>query len=227
MSASQGQDGGGLPPVIQEKKSGGGFGIAVLVLVILLAAVGAGYYVWLQNQGPKLTGEAAILVNTDADNDQGILPHTISDSTAFPESMEFLAADVEAPEVIHKHEEKGREFLAVNPHNITINVEDAKNWDGLVLLPDRGKMSKAYSTDVAISRIEAHPLIGGGLRVWARIGNASGNPLKLQVACSFRPLEGETPDYRFMPLTLKSQEKVDVMFLSPISDIKSYTILVK
>lgn len=102
------------------------------------------------------------------------------------------------------------------------------DWDGMVLVPNMKLMSKAYSSSVSLPRVEAHPLQNNRIRVWARIQNESGGPLRLQVACVFRiegSLDHQQSGTQF--LTLPKGTYQDVMFNSPSEGVLSYTVLVK
>ena len=102
------------------------------------------------------------------------------------------------------------------------------DWSGVVLVPDMGVLSMAYSSAVSISRVEAHPFVDDRIRVWARIQNETEGILPIRVSCSFR-VAGEAAAQRsgFQKITIPEAGHVDARFESLTASVVSYTILVK
>lgn len=102
-----------------------------------------------------------------------------------------------------------------------------RDWDGTVLIPDGTQMSHAHTTDVTFSRIEAHPLKNGSLRVWVRVKNLTGKELDTRVACNFKSASNEALKTAFIPVKIPANDAIDVYFMSPMPNVVSYTILVR
>lgn len=102
-----------------------------------------------------------------------------------------------------------------------------RDWSGTVLVPDGTLMSHAHTTDVSFSRIEAHPLKNGSLRVWVRVQNNTNKPLDTRVACNFKSDSNEALKTAFIPATIPAEDAIDVYFMSPKPNVVSYTILVR
>lgn len=102
-----------------------------------------------------------------------------------------------------------------------------KDWDGTILIPDGTQMSHAHTTDVAFRRIEAHPLKDGSLRVWVRIENLTNHDLNTRVACNFKSASNEALKTAFIPTVIPAHEAIDAYFMSPMTNVVSYTILVR
>lgn len=165
-----------------------------------------------------------------------VLPHKVDDATEFPAAMESLTSDSRRPEM--------REPV-VEPSNV-VRVEKApslkkdsptatkeeqkrieRDWNGTVLVPDGTQMSQAFTTDVRLTRVEAHPLQNGSLRVWVRIANVTDDTLSSKVACNFKSVSNEQLKTAFVPIEIAPHEAVDVYFMSPMPSVISYTVLVR
>ncbi|TVP78994.1 MAG: hypothetical protein EA353_07335 [Puniceicoccaceae bacterium] len=100
------------------------------------------------------------------------------------------------------------------------------DWGGMVLVPVDHVLAKAYNSDVRILRIEAHPIDGDHIRVWARIQNQTNRSLQTEIGCEFRSPDAiERPN--FTAVTLAPLEVVDTYFVSENPRVHAYTILVK
>lgn len=113
------------------------------------------------------------------------------------------------------------------PETETVRYTPGKDWEGTVLVPNEALLSKAYSSEVSLARIEAHPLSNNHLRVWARVKNETADHLNARVACNFRSTSDEAAITRFIPVRIPVEEAVDVYFVSPMDAVKAYTVLVK
>jgi hypothetical protein len=103
-----------------------------------------------------------------------------------------------------------------------------RDWGGLVLVPDTAKLAKAYTSDVCFTRVEAHPIDGERLRVWARIQNLTDVPMDVEVGCEFRSSQYHLTDgARFDQMLIPVRGFVDVQFVSPLDGVESYTVMVK
>lgn len=117
--------------------------------------------------------------------------------------------------------------VMVKPSSVKDLEITEKDWQGMVLVPDEAQMSKAYSSDVSLVRIEAHPLNNNRLRVWARVRNETPRLLKARVACNFNSTSEESEKTDFVYVEIPRSQAVDVYFVSPVPMVKAYTILVK
>lgn len=103
-----------------------------------------------------------------------------------------------------------------------------RDWGGVVLVPDTAKLAKAYTSNVRLSRVEAHPIDGERLRVWARIQNLTDMSMTAEVGCEFRSSQYTHVDgARFEPMMILAGGFVDVQFVSPQDRVESYTVMVK
>jgi hypothetical protein len=95
-------------------------------------------------------------------------------------------------------------------------------------VPIATSLSKAYTSEVRLLKIEAHPLNDGRVRVWTRIHNIGDRTMPGQVACRFtmRNQPTATSPY-FYELQLPPHGFRDVFFISPDGDLTSYTVLVR
>jgi hypothetical protein len=103
-----------------------------------------------------------------------------------------------------------------------------RDWTGLVLVPISASLSKAYTTEVRLLKVEAHPLNDGRVRVWTRIHNVGNRTMPGQVACAFRMrgLPIPTSPY-FYELQVPAHGFRDVFFISPDGELTAYTVLVR
>ena len=180
---------------------------------------------------------ASKLVEPSGKDAASVLPHTIDSATEFEGALDSLAEGVEEPElritestnmtivrVEKRTEPDDTSFEATDVEEVTPIEQD---WFGIVLLPDRTKMSKAHTTKVELERIEAHPLIDERLRVWVRVGNQTGTVLHAQIACNFSDSDRSSEKTDFVPVLIPPEETLEAYFMSPMANVTSYTILVR
>ncbi len=130
--------------------------------------------------------------------------------------------------------------LAEAPHTLTATpasvlkipsetaVELPRDWGGLVLIPDNAKLAKAYTSDVRLARVEAHPIDGERIRVWARIQNLTDTEMQSEVGCEFRSSNySQYGSAHFEPSIIPENGVIDVYFESPHDRVESYTVMVK
>jgi len=107
-------------------------------------------------------------------------------------------------------------------------VELPRDWGGIVLVPDGTKLAKAYTSDVRLARVEAHPIDGERIRVWARIQNLTETEIQSEVGCEFRSSNYEKfGSAHFEPSIIPKNGVIDVYFESPHDRVESYTVMVK
>ncbi|CAA6696754.1 MULTISPECIES: hypothetical protein [unclassified Lentimonas] len=107
-------------------------------------------------------------------------------------------------------------------------VEFPRDWGGIVLVPDGTKLAKAYTSDVRLARVEAHPIDGERIRVWARIQNLTEMDMQSEVGCEFRSSNYEKfGSAHFEPSIIPKNGVIDVYFESPYDRVESYTVMVK
>lgn len=102
-----------------------------------------------------------------------------------------------------------------------------RDWGGIILVPDPKKLSRAFTTQVRLARIEAHPLNDGHLRVWVRVLNITDKEISSEIACNFRSLGREADSTDFIPVAIPPNAFVDSFFISPLPEVATYTVLVK
>ena len=153
--------------------------------------------------------------------------HELTDTTGFPEAVRSLEKGAKAPklESIDISNQPPPEGLTADGSSTQLVVRD---WTGLVLVPIATSLSKAYTSEVRLLKIEAHPLNDGRVRVWTRIHNIGNRSMPGQVACRFtmRNQPAATSPY-FYQLELPPQGFRDVFFISPDGELLSYTVLVR
>jgi len=153
--------------------------------------------------------------------------HELTDTTGFPEALRSLETGAQAPKVesIDTSNQPPPEGLTADGSSTQLIVRD---WTGLVLVPISTSLSKAYTSEVRLLKIEAHPLNDGRVRVWTRIHNIGNRTMPGQVACRFtmRNQPIATSPY-FYELQLPPHGFRDVFFISPDGDLTSYTVLVR
>lgn len=176
----------------------------------------------------KISPEAAALVErlTEA-VDPDTLKHELSDSTGFPQAIKSLEAGAHAPKLEAIDMENQPPPSGLTADGTTTNLVE-RDWTGLVLIPIETSLAKAYTSEVRLLKVEAHPLNDGRVRIWARIHNIGNRTLPGQVACSFR-MKGmsiPTSPY-FYQLEVPPHSHRDVFFISPDGDLSSYTVLVR
>jgi hypothetical protein len=153
--------------------------------------------------------------------------HQVTDTTRFPDSMATLQTGAAPPRVIPPEawgDAPTRGLTADGGHSALVE----RDWTGLVLVPITTAMAKAHTAQVRLTRVEAHPLNDGRIRVWTRVFNLSARPLPAEVACSFRmvamPEAAWPPFYR---LEVPPRGYRDVFFVSPRGEPMAYTVLVR
>ena len=153
--------------------------------------------------------------------------HELIDTTGFPEALRSLETGARAPKVesVDTGNQPPPEGLTADGSSTQLVVRD---WTGLVLVPIATSLSKAYTSEVRLLKIEAHPLNDGRVRVWTRIHNIGDRTMPGQVACRFsmRNQPTATSPY-FYELQLPPHGFRDVFFISPDGDLTSYTVLVR
>ena len=153
--------------------------------------------------------------------------HELTDTTGFPEALRSLETGARAPKIesIDTSNQPPPEGLTADGSSTQLIVRD---WTGLVLVPISTSLSKAYTSEVRLLKIEAHPLNDGRVRVWTRIHNIGDRTMPGQVACRFsmRNQPTATSPY-FYELQLPPHGFRDVFFISPDGDLTSYTVLVR
>ncbi|MGC4073375.1 MAG: hypothetical protein QM760_12835 [Nibricoccus sp.] len=176
---------------------------------------------------PKLTPEAEAVVYRFTHAASGSTAHELAESTGFPSALASLQTGAPAPKV----ETLGNVTLPP-PKGLTADGNSTelveRDWTGLVLVPVNAALAKAYTTQVRLLKVEAHPLHDGRLRIWARIRNVSDRTLPAEIACSFR-MRGETTANSpyFYQLQVPSGAYRDVFFVSPDGELSAYTVLVR
>ncbi|MFT3780367.1 MAG: hypothetical protein QM790_00025 [Nibricoccus sp.] len=155
------------------------------------------------------------------------LPHELSDTTGFPEALKSLERGAHAPklEVVDTVNQPPPTGLTADGSSTQLIERD---WTGLVLVPISASLAKAYTSEVRLLKVEAHPLNDGRVRIWTRIHNISNRTLPGQVACQFR-MRGQslpTSPY-FYHLEVPPHSHRDVFFISPDGELSSYTVLVR
>jgi hypothetical protein len=176
---------------------------------------------------PKLTPEAEAVIYRLTHAVGGNTEHELADTTGFPSALVSLEEGVAAPKV----ENLGNVSLPP-PRGLTADGNSTelvvRDWTGLVLVPVNTALAKAYTTEVRLLKVEAHPLHDGRLRIWARVRNVSGRTLPAEIACSFRMRGETTPNSPyFYQLEVPSGAYRDVFFVSPDGELSAYTVLVR
>jgi hypothetical protein len=174
----------------------------------------------------KVAPEALALVErlTQAADTQR---HELTDTTGFPEALRSLETGARAPKIesVDTANQPPPEGLTADGSSTQLIVRD---WTGLVLVPISTSLSKAYTSEVRLLKIEAHPLNDGRVRVWTRIHNVGNRTMPGQVACRFtmKNQPTATSPY-FYELQVPPFGFRDVFFISPDGDLMSYTVLVR
>lgn len=176
----------------------------------------------------KISPEAAAVVErlTQA-LDSETLKHELTDSTGFPQAMSSLETGARPPkiEAVDMENQPPPAGLTADGTNTQLIERD---WTGLVLVPISTSLAKAYTSEVRLLKVEAHPLNDGRVRIWTRIHNISDRTLPGQVACSFRMKNQALPTSPyFYQLQVPPHAHRDVFFISPDGDLTSYTVLVR
>lgn len=176
----------------------------------------------------KISPEAAALVErlTQAVSSD-TLPHELTEFTGFPQALKSLEAGAHAPklEAVDMANQPPPTGLTADGTNTQLIERD---WTGLVLVPISTSLAKAYTSEVRLLKVEAHPLNDGRVRIWTRIHNVGNRTLPGQVACQFRMrnMPAPTSPY-FYQLEVPPHGHRDVFFISPDGALSSYTVLVR
>ncbi len=176
---------------------------------------------------PKLTPEAEAVIRRLTQAASGNTAHELAETTGFPSALASLQTGAPAPKI----ENLGNVNLPP-PKGLTADGNSTelveRDWTGLVLVPVNAALAKAYTSEVRLLRVEAHPLHDGRLRIWARVRNISNRPLPAEIACSFRMRGETTPNSPyFYQLEVPSGAYRDVFFVSPDGELSAYTVLVR
>ncbi len=113
------------------------------------------------------------------------------------------------------------------PADAAVELQIQRDWEGIVLVPNNVKLSRAYTSEVRLSRVEAHPIDGGRLRVWSRIQNLTDRAMRVETACEFRFAESRLVPSKFRPGYIPANGVLDVYFVSNQEGVDSYTLMVK
>jgi hypothetical protein len=175
----------------------------------------------------KLTPEAEAVIYRLTHAVSGSTAHELADITGFPSALASLQTGAPKPKI----ENLGGVNLPP-PKGLTADGNSTelveRDWTGLVLVPVNAALAKAYTTQVRLLKVEAHPLHDGRLRIWARVRNISERPLPAEIACSFRMRGESTPNSPyFYQLEVPSGAYRDVFFVSPDGELSAYTVLVR
>jgi hypothetical protein len=174
-------------------------------------------------EAPKLSAETAALVEHLTTT---VGSHEMSSTTGFPGALSSLEPGAPAPQVEHVDmagQPPARGLTADG--NTTALVE--KDWTGLVLVPISTSLSKAYTSDVRLTKVEAHPLNDGRVRIWTRVHNIGPTPLPAEIACEFRMQGTHANSPYFYQLDVPARGFRDVFFISPDGTLNAYTVLVR
>lgn len=176
---------------------------------------------------PKLSPEATALIERltrSADGDT--LPHEMADSTTFGVALKSLQPGAHAPRVESSESSYQPPVRGLTADgNTTALVE--RDWTGLVLVPIAKSLSKAYTSDVRLTKVEAHPLTDGRVRVWTRVQNVGHDTLPAEIACEFRLVGSHLSSPYFYQLEVPPSGYRDVFFVSPEGEMNAYTVLVR
>ena len=176
---------------------------------------------------PKLSRETNELLRrfTDSDDSEN-LQHEVSDTTAFPSALKSLQPGATAPKV-----ENIDTSSQPPPHGLTADGNSTalveQDWTGLVLVPLTKSLSKAATSDVRLTKVEAHPLKDGRVRVWTRVQNVGNQVLPAEIACEFRVRGVSLSSPYFYSFDVPPSGYRDVFFVSPEGELNSYTVLVR
>lgn len=177
---------------------------------------------------PKLSPEAeALIERLTVASAPGTLPHEVAESTSFPGAMASLQPGATAPK-LEVSEPVGNQPPVKGltaDGNTTQLVE--RDWTGLVLVPISTSLSKAYTSDVRLTKVEAHPLNDGRVRIWTRVHNVGAAQLPAEIACEFRMKGSQASSPYFYQLDVPGDGYRDVFFVSPDGTLNSYTVLVR
>jgi len=179
-------------------------------------------------QPPKLSPEAVALVDRLTNNysSSGALPHEVTTTTGFPSALNSLEPGAVAPQVDAIDVSGQPPIRGLTADGNTTALFE-KDWTGLVLVPINTALSKAYTSDVRLMKVEAHPLHDGRVRIWTRVHNIGNDNLPAEIACEFRMGNSQGNSPYFYPLVVPAKSFRDVFFVSPEGSLNAYTVLVR
>lgn len=213
-------------------------------LTALLGVGGCGK----QEPDPDLPEAAQTLVSPPPEIAAEVLPHTLDSATEFEAALETVAKDAKKPTVRETElrpvavvgAERRATGLTPSPRTVEVDTQrsqsvvlvppasnEIRSWGSIILVPDVNKMSRAFTSDVRLERIEAHPLSDNRLRVWVRVRNLASTPREIGVALDFRTRDRASESTDFVNIRLDPGDVVDAHFLSPEPGVLAYTILAK
>jgi hypothetical protein len=175
----------------------------------------------------KLSPEVEAVVYRFTHGVGGNTVHDLAESTGFPSALASLHPGAAAPRI-----EGNNAANLPPPTGLTADGNSTelvvRDWTGIVLVPVSAALAKAYTSEVRLLKVEAHPLHDGRLRIWARIRNVSSRPLPAEIACSFRMRGENTPNSPyFYQLDVPPGAFRDVFFVSPEGELSAYAVLVR
>lgn len=176
---------------------------------------------------PKLSAETtALIARLTQSSDAETLPHEVADTTAFPSALNSLQLGAPPPKT-----ERSPSSYNAPPRGLTADGNSTalidRDWTGLVLVPISTSLSKAYTSDVQLVKVEAHPLSDGRVRVWTRVHNVGKGSLPADIACEFRMKGSQASSPYFYQFEVPGDDYRDVFFVSPDGQLSSYTVLVR
>lgn len=176
---------------------------------------------------PKLSAEAtALIARLTQSSDGETLPHEVADTTSFPSALNSLQPGAAAPKVERSPSSYSAPARGLTADgNSTALIE--RDWTGLVLVPISTSLSKAYTSDVQLIKVEAHPLNDGRVRVWTRVHNVGSSTLPAEIACEFRMKGSQISSPYFYQFDVPADDYRDVFFVSPDGQLNAYTVLVR
>lgn len=159
--------------------------------------------------------------------DRDVMPHEVNEKTGFAAALNSLQPGMAAPAI-----DPADDIPQPPPRGLTADGNTTalvdRDWTGIVLVPINTSFSKAHTSAVKLTKVEAHPLNDGRARVWTRIRNTSSQALPAEIACTFKTRTGgEPPGARFYEFKVPAGAYRDVFFVSPTGDLVSYTVLIR
>jgi len=176
---------------------------------------------------PKLSAEATALIErlTHA-SDGETLPHEVTDTTSFPSALKSLEPGAPAPKVERSPSSYNAPARGLTADGSSTALVE-RDWTGLVLVPISTSLSKAYTSDVQLIKVEAHPLNDGRVRVWTRVHNVGNSNFPAEIACEFRMKGTQISSPYFYQFEVPADDYRDVFFVSPDGQLNAYTVLVR
>lgn len=176
---------------------------------------------------PKLSAEAtALIARLTQGNDGEALPHEVADTTSFPSALTSLQAGATPPKVERSPSSYNAPARGLTADGNSTALVD-RDWTGLVLVPISTSLSKAYTSDVQLMKVEAHPLSDGRIRVWTRVHNVGHSGLPAEIACEFRMKGSQVSSPYFYQFDVPGGDYRDVFFVCPDGQLNAYTVLVR